>query len=97
MILAMAIRSMYRINDQFFVQELGVLAQSAAAVGSMVAIWLFAFGELIHVGNVAVTSRRLGEGNTERAESGKLTKTQSGEKDWTPYYVIGGIICYTIG
>ena len=31
-------------------------------------------------------------GNTERAESGKLTKSQSGEKDWNPYYIIGGIV-----
>ncbi len=30
-------------------------------------------------------------GNTERAESGKLTKTQSGEKDWTPFYIFGGL------
>ena len=31
-------------------------------------------------------------GNTDRARSGKLTKSQTGERDWTPYYVIGGLI-----
>ncbi len=31
-------------------------------------------------------------GNTDQARSGKLTKSQTGERDWTPYYVIGGLI-----
>ena len=31
-------------------------------------------------------------GNTEQASSGKLTKSQTGEHDWTPLYVIGGLI-----
>lgn len=30
-------------------------------------------------------------GNTERADSGQLTKTQTGERDWTPYYIFVGI------
>lgn len=31
-------------------------------------------------------------GNTDRAQSGKFSKTQTGERDWMPYYVIGGLI-----
>jgi hypothetical protein len=31
-------------------------------------------------------------GNTQQAQSGKLSKSQTGEKDWTPYYIFGGII-----
>jgi len=31
-------------------------------------------------------------GNTDRARTGKLTKSQTGEHDWTPYYVIGVLI-----
>jgi hypothetical protein len=34
-------------------------------------------------------------GDTERVKSGQLTKTQTGEKDWTPYYIIGGIVAIT--
>ena len=30
-------------------------------------------------------------GNTEQAKGGKLTKSQTGEKDWTPYYIFAGI------
>ncbi|MHC5063659.1 MAG: MATE family efflux transporter [Planctomycetota bacterium] len=60
--LGMTVHSLYRINDQYFVQDLGVEAQAAVAVGSMVALWYFAFGQLISVGNLAITARRLGEG-----------------------------------
>jgi len=35
-------------------------------------------------------------GNTERAKSGKFSKTQTGEKDWTPYYILGGLIAVTL-
>jgi len=31
-------------------------------------------------------------GNTEKAQSGKFTKSQTGEKDWTPYYIFGGML-----
>lgn len=31
-------------------------------------------------------------GNTESAKIGKLTKSQTGERDWTPFYIIAGII-----
>lgn len=35
-------------------------------------------------------------GNTQQAQSGKLSKSQTGEKDWTPYYVVGGILALII-
>lgn len=35
-------------------------------------------------------------GNTEQAQSGKLSKSQTGERDWTPYYIIGGIIAVAL-
>ena len=35
-------------------------------------------------------------GNTEEAQSGKLSKSQTGEKDWTPYYIFGGILALII-
>lgn len=30
-------------------------------------------------------------GNTEEARSGKLSSSQTGEKDWTPYYIFAAI------
>ena len=35
-------------------------------------------------------------GNTNQAKSGKLTKSQTGERDWTPYYVIGALIAVVL-
>src|SRR6516165_7451372 len=31
-------------------------------------------------------------GNTGRAGKGKLSKSQTGERDWTPYYVFAGLV-----
>ena len=31
-------------------------------------------------------------GNTDEARSGKLTRSQTGERDWTPYYIFAEII-----
>jgi hypothetical protein len=31
-------------------------------------------------------------GNTQQAQSGKFSKSQTGERDWKPFYVIGGLI-----
>jgi hypothetical protein len=39
---------------------------------------------------VGVTEIKMG--NTDEAKSGKMSRSQTGEKDWTPYYVIAGII-----
>ncbi|MDB5602143.1 MAG: hypothetical protein JWN71_4187 [Xanthobacteraceae bacterium] len=30
-------------------------------------------------------------GNTDEAKSGKLSRTQAGERDWTPFYIFAGI------
>lgn len=35
-------------------------------------------------------------GNTTQAQTGKLTKSQRGERDWTPYYVFGGLVTVVI-
>ncbi|MHC4898321.1 MAG: MATE family efflux transporter [Planctomycetota bacterium] len=65
--LAMIVHHLFRLNDQYFVQELGVEAHAAVGVGGMVAIFFIAFGEMVGVGNLAISARRLGEGNHERA------------------------------
>ena len=40
------------------------------------------------------TTRPHGNHNREhqRGQTGKLTKSQTGERNWTPYYIIGGLI-----
>lgn len=35
-------------------------------------------------------------GNTDRAQSGKLSRSQTGASEWTPYYIIGAIIALVI-
>jgi hypothetical protein len=35
-------------------------------------------------------------GNTDEARSGKLTKSQSGIKDWTPFYILAAIAAVII-
>ena len=63
----MIVHHLFRLNDQYFVQELGVEAHAAVGVAGMVAIFFVAFGEMVGVGNLAIASRRLGEGNQEQA------------------------------
>jgi hypothetical protein len=31
-------------------------------------------------------------GNTEEAKSGRLTSSQTGERNWTPYYIFAGLV-----
>ncbi len=35
-------------------------------------------------------------GNTETAGKGKLSKSQTGERDWTPYYVFAGLVALVL-
>lgn len=35
-------------------------------------------------------------GNTDQAQSGKLTKSQTGERDWTPYYIFAAIVAIVL-
>lgn len=35
-------------------------------------------------------------GNTERAQRGKLSKSQTGERDWMPIYVVLGVVAVII-
>jgi hypothetical protein len=45
-----------------------------------------------HVQTTSVSRTEVIMGNTDAARVGKLTKTQTGEFNWTPIYVIIGII-----
>lgn len=35
-------------------------------------------------------------GNTETARAGKLSRSQTGERDWTPFYIVGGLIALAL-
>ena len=35
-------------------------------------------------------------GNTERAQSGKLSRSQTGDRDWTPYFIVGGVVIVVV-
>jgi hypothetical protein len=35
-------------------------------------------------------------GNTEEAKTGKLSSSQTGVTDWTPYYIIGGLVALVL-
>ena len=47
---------------------------------------------LAHTQDSSVGRTEVIMGNSDRAQSGKLTKSQTGQTDWTPLYVIGGLI-----
>lgn len=51
---------------------------------------------ITHVTKTENSRTELITGNTEQAMSGKLTKSQTGEKDWTPYYIFAGILALII-
>jgi hypothetical protein len=51
---------------------------------------------ITHVQNSKFGRTEVIMGNTEAANRGKLSKTQTGEFNWTPFYIIGGVIALII-
>lgn len=45
-----------------------------------------------HTQTTSVGRTEIMMGNTEQAQSGKFTRSQTGERDWTPFYIGGGLI-----
>lgn len=45
-----------------------------------------------HTQTTAIGRTEINMGNTDAARSGKLTKSQTGQRDWTPIYVIAGLV-----
>ena len=79
----MVVHSLFRLNDQYFVQDLGIEAQSAVAIGGMVAIGFMAFAQMVATGTMAIASRRFGEGRGEQAQrksvgDGRCTRRAAG-------------------
>jgi high-affinity Fe2+/Pb2+ permease len=46
---------------------------------------------IAHTQTTKVGRTEIKMGNTEEARSGKLSKSQTGERDWTPYYIFAAI------
>jgi uncharacterized protein YoxC len=44
-----------------------------------------------HTQTTKVGRTEIKMGNTEDAKSGKLSRSQTGERDWTPFYIFAGI------
>lgn len=47
---------------------------------------------ITHTQTTSIGRTEVMMGNTGRAQSGKLSRSQTGDNDWMPYYIIGGII-----
>jgi len=63
-------------------------AQTVADSGNSVTI--------SHTQTSSVGRTEIMMGNTERAHSGKLSRSQTGASEWTPYYIIAAIIAVVI-
>jgi hypothetical protein len=51
---------------------------------------------ITHTQTTSIGRTEIMMGNTERAQSGKLSRSQSGEHEWTPYYILAAIIALVI-
>lgn len=51
---------------------------------------------ITHTQTTAIGRTEISMGNTDAAKTGKLTRSQTGERDWTPIYVIGGIVAVVV-
>lgn len=51
---------------------------------------------LSHTQTTSVGRTEIMMGNTDKARSGKLSRSQTGERDWTPAYIIGGLIALVL-
>lgn len=47
---------------------------------------------ITHTQTTSIGRTEIMMGNTPQAQSGRLSKSQTGMGDWTPYYIIGAII-----
>ena len=51
---------------------------------------------ITHTQTTAIGRTEISMGNTDAARTGKLTRSQTGERDWTPIYVIAGIVAVVV-
>ena len=51
---------------------------------------------IAHTQNTSVGRTEILMGNTDKAKGGKLTSSQTGSTDWTPWYVFGGLLALVL-
>lgn len=51
---------------------------------------------ITHTQQTSIGRTEIIMGNTDQAKTGKLTRSQTGERDWTPYYIGGGLLALVL-
>ena len=51
---------------------------------------------ITHTQTTAIGRTEISMGNTDAAKTGRLTRSQTGERDWTPIYIIAGIVAVVV-
>jgi hypothetical protein len=51
---------------------------------------------IAHTQNTSVGRTEILMGNTDKAKGGKLTSSQTGATDWTPWYIFGGLLALVL-
>jgi hypothetical protein len=78
-------------------QELGIDTQTLGATLDRLATTTREVSEsgnsvtISHTQTTKVGRTEIKMGNTEEAKSGRMTRSQTGERDWNPYYIFAGI------
>jgi hypothetical protein len=49
-----------------------------------------------HTQSTKIGRTEIKMGNTEEAKSGRLTSSQTGDRNWTPYYIFAGIVAVVL-
>lgn len=68
--------------------SLAMTTNEAAQAGNAITI--------SHTQDTSIGRTEIIMGNTDQAKTGKLSRSQTGERDWTPYYVGGGLVALVI-
>ena len=68
--------------------SLAMTTNEAAEAGNAITI--------THTQDTSIGRTEIIMGNTDQAKIGKLSRSQSGEKDWTPYYIGAGLIALVL-
>ncbi len=68
--------------------SLAMTTNEAAQAGNAITI--------THTQDTSIGRTEIIMGNTDQAKTGKLSRSQTGDKDWTPYYVGAGLIALVL-
>ena len=51
---------------------------------------------ITHTQTTSIGRTEIIMGNTDQAKTGKLSRSQTGERDWTPFYIGGGLLAFVL-